>query len=111
MPTSTRSYSKLTKQALVLMGQQIKLARKKRKMSEHDLAERVGIARSTLQKIEKGEPQVDIGFVFEAAVLTGVPLFEQEATSLAPQIERINDKLALMPTYIRTPKWEVKDDF
>ncbi|MDG1416529.1 MAG: helix-turn-helix transcriptional regulator [Maricaulis sp.] len=111
MPASNRSYSKLTKQALILMGQQIKLARKKRKMSEHDLAERAGIARSTLQKIEMGAPQIDIGFVFEAAILTGVPLFEPETTSLAPQIERIKDRLALMPTYIRKPKREVKDDF
>lgn len=111
MSRTQRVYSKLTKQALTLLGQQIKLARKQRRMSESDLAERIGIARSTLQKIEKGDPQVDIGFVFEAATLTGVPLFEPEGTSLAPHHERIADKLALMPAYIRRPKREVDDDF
>lgn len=80
-------------------------------MSERDLSERIGIARSTLQKIEKGDPTVDIGVVFEAAVLVGQPLFEPETTSLAPQLDRIRDKLALMPAKIRKPRAEVHDDF
>ncbi len=111
MPSKGRSYSKLTKEALKLLGQSIKLSRKGRRMSEKDLAERVGIARSTLQKVENGDPVVDIGIVFEAAVLTGVPLFEPEATSLASHLRGVRDKLNLMPTYIRKPKGEVKDDF
>ena len=81
-------------------------------MAEADLAERIGVARSTLQKIEKGAPQVEIGLVFEAAIITGVPLFVPDDTSLVPHIERVSDKLALMPTYIRkTTEDEVKDDF
>ena len=106
-----RIYSRLTKQALKLLGTQIKLARKERRIAEQDLADRIGIARSTLQKIEKGDPQVDIGFVFEAAVLVGQPLFVPDATSLAPELERMGDKLALMPGKIRKPKTEVQDDF
>ena len=80
-------------------------------MSEHDLASRVGIARSTLQRIEKGDPAVEIGLVFEAAVLTGVDLFAPEATTLVPQIGRIDDRLALMPGSIRRPRREIDDDF
>ncbi len=80
-------------------------------MAEQDLADRIGIARSTLQKIEKGDPQVDIGFVFEAAVLVGQSLFVPDATSLASELERIEDKLTLMPGKIRKPKSEVQDDF
>ena len=106
-----RVYSKLTLEALTLIGHQIKLARKQKKMSEKEMASRAGIARSTLQKIELGNPQVDIGFVFEVAILSGVPLFEADATSLAPHIDRMKDKLALMPTYIRTSKRELKNDF
>ena len=106
-----RSYSRLSREALLLLGKQIKLARKQRRMSEHDLAARVGIARSTLQRIEKGDPAVEIGLVFEAATLTGVDLFVPEATTLAPQIERIDDKLALMPGSIRGTRREVDDDF
>jgi len=50
-----RIYSKYAKEAAFLLGQQIKLARKKRKWSEANLAERAGISRATLQKIEAGE--------------------------------------------------------
>jgi len=111
MPPRNRNYSKLTREALELLGRRIKLAREERRMSEMDLAERVGVARSTLQKVESGDPIVEIGLVFEAAVLTGVPLFEPEATSLAPHLREVQGKLALMPTYIRKPKGELKDDF
>lgn len=111
MRTKPRTYSRVSREAMVLLGKQIKLARKERRMSEMDLAVRIGIARSTLQRIEKGDPTVEIGFVFEAAALTGVDLFVPEATSLVPQLGRLDDKLALMPGSIRTSRREVDDDF
>ncbi|MEI9914957.1 MAG: hypothetical protein WDN29_03195 [Methylovirgula sp.] len=49
--------------------------------------------------------------VFEAATLAGVSLFVPEASSLAPQIERLEDKLALLPRSIRRPKGTVNDEF
>lgn len=111
MTPRVRTYSRLTEQALSLLGKEIRLARKQRGMSEADLAARIGIARSTLQLIEKGDPRVEIGLAFEAAALTGVDLFVPEATSLEPQIARVDDKLALLPHSIRKPRREVKDDF
>ena len=111
MISTIRTYSRATQEALVLMGGQIKLARKQRKMSEADLAERIGIARSTLQMIEKGSAKAEIGLVFEAAHLVGVPLFVSEPSALAAQIARVDDKLALLPQSIRRPRTEVKDDF
>ena len=96
---------------MLLLGRQIRLARKQRRMSEHDLSARVGIARSTLQRIEKGDPAVEIGLVFEAATLTGFDLFVPEATTLAPQLARVEDKLALMPGSIRSAGRDVDDDF
>ncbi len=95
----------------MLLGAQVRLARKQRGMTEVDLAERAGIARSTLQLIEKGNPRVEIGLVFEAATLAGVSLFVPEATSLGAQIERLEDKLALLPRSIRRPKGAVNDAF
>jgi len=47
-----------TDKVLKEMGENIKLARKRRRLSEAQVAERAGIARSTLQLIEKGEPGV-----------------------------------------------------
>ena len=80
-------------------------------MSEKDLSDRIGVARSTLQRIEKGDPVVEIGLVFEAATLTGVDLFVPEASTLAPQLNRLDDKLALMPGSIRGAARAVDDDF
>ncbi len=111
MSVTPRTYSRLTEEALVLLGKQIRLARKRRRMSERDLASRIGIARSTLQLIERGKPSVAIGLVLEAATLTGVDLFVPEATTLASQIERVDDKLALMPGSIRVARHDVDDDF
>ena len=74
-------------------------------MSEHDLAARIGVARSTLELIEQGNPSVAIGLVLEAAILTDVDLFVPEVKTLAPQIERIEDKLALNHRPARLFAW------
>ncbi len=111
LATKIRTYSKASENALRLVGKQIRLARKQRKMSEADLAARVGVARSTLQQIEKGDPRVEIGLVFEAATLTGVDLFAPEPSRLGAEIRRIDDHLALLPKAVRRSRREVKDDF
>ena len=111
MPQQPRTYSRVTRDVLTLLGGRIRLGRKQRKMSEADLAARVGIARSTLQLIEKGHPKVEIGLVFEAATLVGVPLFVDEPSRLASEQSRIEDKLALLPQSVRAPRSKVKDDF
>lgn len=111
MAARTRTYSLLTTEALTLLGKQVRLARKQRRMSEADLAARVGIARSTLQLIEKGDPRVEIGLAFEAATIAGVSLFVPEGASVTAQSERLDDKLALLPRSIRRPRKEVNDDF
>lgn len=49
------------KQILLEFGENIKLARLRRKLSSEQLAERTGISRSTLIKIEKGNEGVSIG--------------------------------------------------
>lgn len=111
MAKQQRVYSATAREALVLMGKQIQLARKRRQISAAELAERIGIARSTLWRIEQGEPGVEIGLVFEAAVLTGVPLFVEAPGRLASQIDRVDDKLALLPASVRNTSKDVKDDF
>ena len=49
------------------MGEQIKLARLRRSLPAELVAERAGISRASLWKVEKGEPSVAIGIY--AAVL------------------------------------------
>lgn len=62
MNEQPRTYSRVTREALTMMGGLIRLARKQRKMTKADLAARVGIARSTLQLIEKGHAKVELGW-------------------------------------------------
>ncbi len=106
-----RAYSKYAKEAVYLLGQHIKLERKKRKWSEQNLAARAGISRATLQKIEAGEMTPSIGLVFEVAALVGVPLFEEDNQSLATGIELTQSKIALLPKRIKNKTKAVDDDF
>lgn len=106
-----RTYSKYAKEAMFLLGQQIKLARKKRKWSEMNLAERAGISRATLQKIEAGEMSPAIGLAFEVAALVGVPLFEQDSQRLSTIIDLTQSKIALLPKRIRKQTKVADDDF
>ena len=46
---------------LKTMGEQIKLARLRRELSATLVSERADISRSTLWKIEKGDPSISIG--------------------------------------------------
>lgn len=47
-----------------ILGDQIKLARKRRKLTTIQVAERASIDRSTLYQIEKGNPSVSMGAYF-----------------------------------------------
>jgi transcriptional regulator with XRE-family HTH domain len=106
-----RIYSRYTHEAATLLAKHIQLGRKQRKWTEHDLADRAGISRATLQKIEKGDLSVAIGLVFEVAALVGVALFDEERGSLASHIARTDDKLALLPSAVRKRRKPVDDEF
>lgn len=106
-----RTYSQYAQDAALLLGEQIKLARKRRKWSEHALAERAGISRATLQKIERGDMGCAIGLVFEVAALVGVSLFEQDLQMLSKSIGHVRDKIALLPRRIKAKTRVINDDF
>ena len=109
--TKERTFSRYTREAATLLAKQIQLGRKQRHWTEHELADRAGISRATLQKIEKGDLGVAIGLVLEVAALVGVALFDEERASLAPHIARTDDKLALLPSAIRKRRKSVDDEF
>ena len=50
-----------TEEILKIMGEQIKLARLRRDLSAELVAERAGISRSSLWKVESGNPAVAMG--------------------------------------------------
>ena len=94
-----------------LLSSLIKVTRKERKLTTQDIADRAGISRGLVQRIEKGDMKCSIGAVFEVAAILGVRLFDADKTSLSKHIRQNEDKLALMPKSIRKKTRVVNDDF
>lgn len=80
-------------------------------MTAQDLADRAGISRTTLYKIENGDLKCEIGIVFEIAALVGITLFETTSDTIDSLRERIEDKIALLPKSVRVSKRFVDDEF
>ena len=57
---------------LTTLGENIKYARLRRDLSSEQVAERAGISRNTLIKIEKGDEGVAIGYYFRVLVVLGL---------------------------------------
>lgn len=57
---------------LPLLGEQVRLARLRRKLASGLVAERAGISRSTLWQIEKGNPSVTLGAYFMTLFALGL---------------------------------------
>ena len=58
--------------ALTTLGENIKYARLRRDLSSEQIAERAGISRNTLIKIEKGDEGVAIGYYFRVLAVLGL---------------------------------------
>ena len=67
MPRSAvRPYSHYSRDAAVLLGQLIRRGRIERKITAAELAQRAGLSRGLVQRIEKGDPGCAIGAAFES---------------------------------------------
>jgi transcriptional regulator with XRE-family HTH domain len=93
-----------------LLGARIQLARRERRWTLQELAERVGVTAVTMRKVERGDPSVRLGVAFEAAALTGVQLFDPDPARRRLEAERVGDRLAVLPRLVRRPT-EIDDDF
>jgi transcriptional regulator with XRE-family HTH domain len=107
----TRTYSRYAREAVTVLGHLIRIKRIERKLSVAQLAERAGVSRDLMQRIEKGDPRCGIGIVFEAAAIVGVPLFGEDRGHLTMSLDEQKEKLRLLPKSVRTSKTAVKDDF
>ncbi len=61
-----------TLKILTVFGENIKLARLRRKLSTEQVSERANIARTTLWAIEKGSPTVALGFYVQVLFVLGL---------------------------------------
>ncbi|AZZ94458.1 helix-turn-helix domain-containing protein [Hahella sp. KA22] len=108
---STRTYSRYSLEAITLLSNLIRVARIERKMSAQEVADRAGISRGLLQRIEKGDPKCELGATFEVATIVGVKLFDAETSTLTKHIRQTEDKLALLPKSVRKKVKVADDDF
>jgi transcriptional regulator with XRE-family HTH domain len=102
--------SPLALEAAKLLGTRVRLARRARRWTVVELAERVGVSEATMLKVEHGDPGVRLGIALEAAALVGVPLFDDDPARRASEAARVEDRLALLPQRVRRPP-DVDDDF
>ena len=74
-----------TEEILKIMGEQIKLARLRRDLSAELVAERAGISRASLWKVESGNPAVAMGIY--AAVLHALNNMDKDLLLVAKDDE------------------------
>ncbi len=103
--------SRSAREAALLLGQLVRAARIERGWSMQGLAERLGVSRDLVHRIEKGDPRCGIGSVFEAATVVGVPLFSADPAVVALERTRLDEKLRLLPGAVHMKKPPVDDAF
>jgi transcriptional regulator with XRE-family HTH domain len=72
MKTKKNTLLPTAEKTLETLGENIKLARKRRRLSEIQVSERASIARSTLQLIEQGEPGVAMSSYLQVLFVLGL---------------------------------------
>ena len=112
MAKNTRIHiSGYTRRTINVLAEMIAAARKERRMSQLELAERLGVSRSTVIAIEQGSPTVALGTVFEAAVIVGIPLIAEDKKELNELASSIAAIARVLPKRGRARTREVDDDF
>ena len=112
MPASKkRSYARYTIAAVELLGMLVQVERKSRRMTAQDMADRLGVDRSTLHRLEQGDPKVELGLAFEACAILGIPLFEEDAQGVSMRLDEVGKRLALLPRRVRPKPLSISDDF
>lgn len=108
---NTRPYSRYGLETAELLGLMIHNARTERGLTVTEAAERAGISRGLVHRIERGEMGCSIGAVFELAAIVGVSLFEAQPSTLPRHLAMARNKLTLLPKKVRKSTRVVKDDF
>lgn len=108
--TKKQSYARYTVAAVSVLGSMIQLERKSRKMTAQELAGRLGITRGTLQRLEQGDPKVELGLAFEACTVLGIRLFDEDLAGITFRNEDLQKRLTLLPKYARPRKQTAVDN-
>lgn len=83
---------------LVKLGQDIAIARRARSYSAQDMADRMGVDRSTLRRLEQGDPGISLNTLAMALSVLGL------LHRLAEVVDQSQDDIGLMTTRAFLPK-------
>lgn len=112
MPASKKqNYARYTLAAVSLLGSLVRLERTNRQMTAQDFADRLGIDRGTLKRLEEGDPKVELGLAFEACALLAIPLFDEDIRGVTLRADEALKRIALLPKKVRARKVSVDNDF
>lgn len=103
------AYAPRTTRTVELLGMEIARARRSRRITQAELAERAGVSQNTLIAIEHGSTTAAIGTVFEVALLVGLELLA-DADDLDTAWNRTREAITLLPGRVRR-RAELDDDF
>ncbi|KGN36969.1 helix-turn-helix transcriptional regulator [Knoellia subterranea] len=100
-----------TRDALALLGAQIRIARHDKGWTVDNLAQRVGVSARTILAVESGAPTVAIGTAFSAALLVGVPLFNVATRERTRALRTTEQVLSLLPSRVDRSMGDDDDAF
>lgn len=86
------------RRTLAKLGGDLAIARRKRNLTVHMVAERVGVAKATYHKVEKGDPTVSMGVYAMTLFVLGFP------EALADIADMRRDDTGLLLDTERLPK-------
>jgi len=90
--------------ALVQLGADIAIARKRRRMTVHDLARRVFTTRATIARIENGSPGVSVGILFSTLYILGLAHRIVELARPNEDVLGADLEIARLPKRVRLTK-------
>lgn len=112
---STTSLPVSVRESLKEVGGLIACARKEKRWTQEELAQRIGINRMTVVRIEKGAPEVAIGWYFTAAWLLGLQILTWQAMGAGRSDTVVGDLLAKLkkslPGTVRRRGKTIDNDF
>jgi len=86
------------RRSLVKFGRDLSIARRKRRLTVAMMCERLGVSKSTWQRMEKGDPSVSMGAYVQALFVLGF------GTPLGDLVDQRNDEQGLLLEVETLPK-------
>ena len=97
--------------AVTVLGQQVRLARARKGWTAAELAHAAGVSDYVVSSVERGSPSVSIGNVLNVAAIAGVPLFGvDDPSELTVMRRRGEERLSLLPQRVVARRPVADDD-